>query len=167
MNDRATEFRVGPPSLLEVVQGFLFHESRLLDENRFEEWADLFTDDGVYWIPSNEFEIDPARHVCIVYADKARLGEFVLRHRSGTFWAQEPLSRTSRLIGNVCVEQPLPDCRVHSKFSVTELRRGRTRVFAGTYRHRLVCSNGQWKIREKLVLLMNNDEPLDNFTFMV
>ena len=161
------EFREDRPSLLESVQAFLFHENRLLDENRYEEWVDLFADDGIYWIPSNEFDIDPKTHVCVVYADKSRLREVVVRARSGTFWAQEPPSRTSRLIGNICIEERLPDCRVRSKLIVVELRRGRQRQFAGTCRYRLQRSSGDWKIREKLVELINNDEPLDNFTFMV
>ena len=161
------EFRQDRPSLLEAVQAFLFHENSLLDENRYEDWVDLFSEDGVYWIPSNAFNIDPETHVSVVYANKARLREVVIRARSGTFWAQEPASRTSRLIGNVLVEEPLPNCRVRSKLLVTELRRGRQRQFAGTCRYRLQRSNGQWKIREKLVELIDNDEPLDNFTFMV
>jgi len=161
------EFREDRPSLLEAVQAFLFHENSLLDENRYEEWVDLFADDGIYWIPSNEFDIDPKKHVCVVYADKSRLREVVVRAKSGTFWAQEPPSRTSRLVGNICIEQRLPDCRVRSKVLVAELRRGRQRQFAGTCRYRLQRLNGQWKIREKLVELIGNDEPLDNFTFMV
>ena len=167
MAQPAGEFRDDRPSLLEAVQAFLFHENRLLDENRYEEWVDLFADDGIYWIPSNEFDIDPKTHVCVVYADKARLREVVVRAQSGTFWAQEPPSRTSRLVGNICIEERLPDCRVRSKVLVAELRRGRQRQFAGTCRYRLQRSNGQWKIREKRVELIGNDEPLDNFTFMV
>jgi 3-phenylpropionate/cinnamic acid dioxygenase small subunit len=167
MNDRVNEFRAGPPSLLESAQSFLYREARLLDEGKFEEWVELFTDDGLYWMPSNQYEVDPAKHVCVVYADKARLGEFVVRARSGTFWAQEPASRISRVVGNVEIEEPLPDVRLQSRFVVTEIRRGRVRVFSGTYRHRLVRVDGGWKIREKLVQLLNNDEPLDNLTFMV
>lgn len=167
MAQPAGEFRDDRPSLLEAVQAFLFHENRLLDENRYEEWVDLFADDGIYWIPSNEFDIDPKTHVCVVYADKARLREVVVRAQSGTFWAQEPPSRTSRLVGNICIEERLPDCRVRSKVLVAELRRGRQRQFAGTCRYRLQRSNGQWKIREKRIELIGNDEPLDNFTFMV
>ena len=33
------------------IEDFLIHEARLLDERRFEEWRDLFTDDGRYWVP--------------------------------------------------------------------------------------------------------------------
>jgi 3-phenylpropionate/cinnamic acid dioxygenase small subunit len=33
------------------VQQFLFREARMLDERRFKEWVELFTDDVLYWAP--------------------------------------------------------------------------------------------------------------------
>jgi 3-phenylpropionate/cinnamic acid dioxygenase small subunit len=30
---------------------FVYHEARLIDEKRFDEWYDLFADDGRYWMP--------------------------------------------------------------------------------------------------------------------
>jgi len=30
---------------------FVVHEARLIDQHRFEEWLDLFADDGYYWMP--------------------------------------------------------------------------------------------------------------------
>jgi 3-phenylpropionate/cinnamic acid dioxygenase small subunit len=30
---------------------FVLHEARLLDAQRFEDWLDLFTEDGRYWMP--------------------------------------------------------------------------------------------------------------------
>ncbi len=33
---------------LRTIEKFLIHEVQLLDERRFEEWRDLFAEDGVY-----------------------------------------------------------------------------------------------------------------------
>ena len=33
------------------VEQFLFHEARLLDERKFDDWLDLLTDDIHYWMP--------------------------------------------------------------------------------------------------------------------
>ena len=30
---------------------FVVREARLLDERRYDEWLDLWTDDGIYWVP--------------------------------------------------------------------------------------------------------------------
>ena len=36
----------------ERIELFLLHEARLLDQRRFEEWMELFTEDGYYWAPA-------------------------------------------------------------------------------------------------------------------
>src|SRR5205085_356998 len=36
--------------VLREVEQFLYREARLLDERRFNEWLDLFTDDVRYWM---------------------------------------------------------------------------------------------------------------------
>ncbi|MCH7743411.1 MAG: hypothetical protein IIB71_12200 [Proteobacteria bacterium] len=33
------------------VEQFLYHEARLLDERKFEDWLALLTDDIHYWMP--------------------------------------------------------------------------------------------------------------------
>ncbi|TMK24269.1 MAG: hypothetical protein E6G69_19025, partial [Alphaproteobacteria bacterium] len=35
--------------VLREVEQFLYREARLLDERRFNEWLDLFTEDVRYW----------------------------------------------------------------------------------------------------------------------
>jgi ethylbenzene dioxygenase beta subunit len=36
--------------LTQEVQQFLYREARLLDERRFHEWLELFTDNVRYWM---------------------------------------------------------------------------------------------------------------------
>lgn len=48
-----------------------------------------------------------------------------------------------------------------------ELRRGKGRVFAGRYEHGIRFEDGRWKIAAKKVVLANNDEVIDNMTFIV
>jgi benzoate/toluate 1,2-dioxygenase beta subunit len=149
------------------VSGFLARECQLLDDGKIEDWVNLFSQDGLYWIPSNAYDVNPQRHVCVIYANRARLEEYVVRARSGTFWAQDPSSRTSRVVGNIQVEKDGDGYAVESRFVITEIRRNRLRPMAGSYLHRLIREGGSLKIREKLVRLVNNDEPLDNLSFMV
>ena len=30
---------------------FVIREARMLDERQYEEWLELFTEDGIYWMP--------------------------------------------------------------------------------------------------------------------
>ena len=56
---------------------------------------------------------------------------------------------------------------VLSAFILYELRRGKERIFAGRYEHRMRFEDGRWKIAAKKAVLVNNDEVIDNLTFIV
>jgi len=47
------------------------------------------------------------------------------------------------------------------------LRQAQQRIFAGRYQHRLRFEDGRWKIASKKAVLVNNDEVIDNLTFIV
>ena len=148
------------------MEDFLYEEALMLDEKRYADWVDLFTEDAIYWVPANTFDNDPTNHVSLMYDNHYRLKERLARMQHPYFWTQDPPSRTSRLVGNVRVlETEAGQVLVESRFQMLELRR-KTRHFAGTCHHRLVRSNGGWKIRRKTVYLVNNNEPHMSLTFM-
>lgn len=83
------------------------------------------------------------------------------------FWAQDPPSRTSRLVGNVQVRPQADGLEVSSRFILVELRRGCSTTFAGRYRHLLHdVGTAGFCIRRKEVHLISNDEPYYNLTFL-
>lgn len=156
----------GSPSWLEATE-FLTHEARLLDQRRFDEWLALFTDDAVYWVPAKFGGADPMRDVSIVYDDRQRLGERVLRLQSRFNYAQDPPSRTCHVIGSVEATPDGDDLTVASAFVVTEVRRGTQTVYSGFADHTLVRDGTAWRIRHKTVWLLNCDLPLGNVTFLL
>src|SRR5581483_7241762 len=87
------------------VESFLYREARLMDEHAYDEWLALWTDDALYWVPSNDDDYDPQRHVSIVYENKARLEDRIFRLKSGVAYAQDPKSRLSRIVANVEIEE--------------------------------------------------------------
>jgi 3-phenylpropionate/cinnamic acid dioxygenase small subunit len=90
-------------------EDFLVHEARLLDEARFDEWLALFTDDAFYWVPSEPNQTSPHDTVSLIYDDRRLLETRVRRLASPRIYSQEPPSRTSRMIGNVRIEEMQPD----------------------------------------------------------
>ena len=40
-------------ALLRRVEQFLFDQSDMLDSRRWQDWINLFTKDGVYWMPAD------------------------------------------------------------------------------------------------------------------
>jgi benzoate/toluate 1,2-dioxygenase beta subunit len=152
----------------ERVKQFLYHEALLMDEHRYDDWLALWTEPALYWVPSNRDQIDPRREVSLIYDDWVRLQLRIARLKSGFAHAQEPKSRMRRIISNVEIEVAENDEVItHSNFMLTELRRGKQDLFAGRTTHRLRPDDGAFKMISKKVLLVNNDEPIDNLTFLI
>lgn len=139
-----------------------------MDENRFDEWLSLWAEDALYWVPSNKDDLDPETHVNIIYDDRPRLLDRVARLKSGAAWSQDPPSRMRRLISNVELEDGNEsEVTVYSNFNLTELRRSKQDTFAGRNIHRLRLEGDGLRLVQKKVLLLNNDEPIDNLTFLI
>ncbi|MBL4620930.1 MAG: aromatic-ring-hydroxylating dioxygenase subunit beta [Immundisolibacteraceae bacterium] len=154
-------------ALRAMMEDFLYEEALMLDEKRYADWVDLFSEDAIYWVPANNFDNDPSQHVSLIYDNYSRLKERLTRMQHPYFWSQDPPSRTSRLIGNVRVlESEGDEVLVESRFQMLELRR-QTRHFAGTCHHRLVNVDDSWKIRRKTVYLINNNEHHSSLTFLL
>lgn len=150
------------------VEQFLYHEAQLMDEHRLDEWLTLWTEPALYWVPSNRDEIDPKREISLIYDDWVRLQLRVSRLKSGFAHAQEPRSRMRRVVSNIVIEEAENgDIVAASNFLLAELRRGKQDLFAGRTIHRLRPQNGSFKLISKKVLLVNNDEPIDNLTFLI
>ena len=150
------------------IENFLYREARLMDSHAYDEWLALWADDGLYWIPSNDDDIDPERHVSIVYENKTRLDDRIARLKSGAAYAQDPKSRLSRVISNVEIEEgENSEVVVYCTFNLTALRRSKMDTFSGRVLYRLRPQDESFKIAYKKVLLVNNDEVINNMTFLV
>ena len=150
---------------LGACEQFLLHEARLLDDGKFDDWLKLFTPEAWYWVPSEPDQTDPIETVSLIYDDRRLLETRVRRLASPRMYSQEPRSRTSRIVGNVSIEESGKDaCTVRSKFVMVEYRREQQRLFAGTALHRLVQTGGRVMIAWKRVNLVNCDAPLDGIT---
>jgi 3-phenylpropionate/cinnamic acid dioxygenase small subunit len=150
------------------IENFLYREARLMDEHAYDDWLALWTDDALYWVPANDDDIDPQRHVSIVYENKARIEDRIARLKSGAAYAQDPRSRMRRVVSNIEIEEGANDeVIVYSNFNLTELRRSNQRTFAGRTIHKLRPNGNSFKIAYKKVLLVNNDEVISNLTFLI
>jgi len=147
---------------LRRCEQFLMHEARLLDEARFDDWLALFTADAWYWVPSEPGQDNPHDTVSLMYDDRRLLETRVRRLASPRIYSQEPRSRTSRMIGQVSIEDGGGSaCTVRSKFVMIEYRRESQRIFAGTTTHRLVLADGGIRIAWKRIDLVDCDAPHD------
>ena len=149
------------------VEAFLVHEARLLDEARYEDWLALFAKDAWYWVPLLPGQENPDDTVSLMYDDRQLMETRVRRLSHPGAHAQQPASRTSRIVANVTVEDAgtEPDvCTVRSKFQMIEYRRDAQRVFGGTVLHRLRRRDGGFEIQWKRVDLVNSDSVMDGLS---
>jgi len=148
-----------PAGHLAGITNFLYREARLLDEQRWEEWLDLFTDDGMYWVPLVRGQTDYRNHASLFCEDALlrRMRARRLVHERA--FSQQPATRTTHLVGNVELEAAGEGAEfvVHSSFHLLEARKWEQRMFGGTCRHTLVATAGDFRIRMKRVDLINCD----------
>ncbi len=122
----------------EAVRQFLYLEARLLDAQAYEHWLELFDEKLLYWIPSNRDEVDPMRHVSIVYADRGQLEFRVDQLTSGSAWVRDPAPRLCRAVSNVEIREAVQDVlAVEIKVALNSAARTRPvrPVVAVTHRH--------------------------------
>jgi len=151
------------------AEAFLVREARLLDEGRFDDWLALFTADGWYWLPSQPDQASPRDTVSLIYDDRRLLETRVRRLTSTNPHAQQPRSRTSRVVANVTVEDSEADVavqRVRSKLLLVEFRRDRQRTFAATCWHGLVRQGEAVRIAWKRIDLVNCDGELEGLVIL-
>jgi 3-phenylpropionate/cinnamic acid dioxygenase small subunit len=91
------------------IEQFLYEEAALLDERRFHEWLDLFTEDTHYWMPirstrargQEDLELTAEDENSYFDEDKSMLEQRVAKLDTGWSWAEDPPSRTRHIVSNV------------------------------------------------------------------
>jgi len=134
------------------VEDFLYEEAALLDAWRLDDWLALMTADAVYRVPSNDRpDADPKDTLFIIADDINRIRARVARLKKTDAHAEDPRSRTRRLITNVRIlERNGAALRVEANFSVHRFRRNDgIRVYVGHYRYDLRVEDGKLKIAKR------------------
>lgn len=156
-------------TVLREVEEFLYREADLADSHRFDEWLALWTKEARYWVPCNEEEIDPKRQISVIYDDWKKLDERIFRLKGRHAHAQAPRSRLARVVSNIQLVEfdAARGGTVTSRFVLGEVRLDSQTIWIGKAKHVLVRSQGEYKMKEKWVYLINNDTPMTNLTFIV
>lgn len=156
------------------AEAFLFHEARLLDEARLDEWLALFVDPCPYWLPilDDGSELEPS----LILDDRRRLEERIFRLNETRAYAQEPPSRTQHNLSNVEIRGDYSSgTRVLCNLTLFEVRigdasqldLGRPQVLAGRCDYMLSGAPPDLRIARKKVLLLTRDLPLANLSFII
>ena len=142
------------------IEGFLYQEALCLDEARLDDWMDLYSDEGVYWMPASPTQTCPLTEISVLYEDRLLMD---IRRRNFGHALSPSMDypvRGSRIIGNVRLSEDRPDgdiVRVSSTFHAQLYYREETTLFAGKYTHDLAAQGDSYSIVRKRVDLINAD----------
>lgn len=161
-----------PLALHHEIEQFLLAEADLLDERRFPEWLDLFTDDLRYFMPiasnvkfgeeDREFSREK-QDAAWMDEGKETLAQRIRQIQTGIHWAEEPKSRMSHIVTNIRVVGAEPDLdapelvRTRCRFIVYRNRQeSEVDLLVGKRNDTLVRVDGSWKISRREILLDQN-----------
>jgi 3-phenylpropionate/cinnamic acid dioxygenase small subunit len=148
--------------LLREVQVLLTQQATLLDARQWDAWMDLFTEDGVYWMPAAPEQTDWASQPSIFAEDRLLMEIRAARLLHPNAWSQAAQWATHHLLGTTLVEAMQGETvSTYTPFQMMEVRRDKVRHFGGSYRHHLVRQGGHWKIRLQRVDLFNAQASYD------
>jgi benzoate/toluate 1,2-dioxygenase beta subunit len=153
--------------LQRAVEQFLFREARVIDANDYKTWMAMWSDECMYWVPSNDDDSDPQKKVALIYDDRKQIEDRVWRLSGMHAHAQRPKSRLSRVISNIEVEEKGDEIVVNSVFMLCEIRKNETRFWAGRNLHVLEQTADGFVMKLKKDMLTNNDTVVSNLTFII
>lgn len=145
------------------LEHFYYEEAAMLDERRFEEWVDLFTDDTHYWMPIrrtrtlNELDKEFSAPGGMAYFDddKAMLETRVRKLGTGYAWAEDPPSRTRHNVNNVrVVEDRGDELVVEANFHLYRTRlNSEEDTWIGLRRDTLRRVDGSFRIADRKIFI--------------
>ena len=147
-----------------AIEDFVIAEARLLDERRFEEWRDLFAEDGYYWVPLRPDQKSPDDGPSLFYDDRKIMATRFERLSHPRIHAQSPPHRTCHVVGSIAIRDidlRGGECVVRSALIMTDYRLRTQRVFSGQVEHRLRREGDGFRIVYKRVELINCDDAFE------
>ncbi len=148
--------------LQQQIERALFNYARTIDEQRFRDWVELFTEDGVYSVMTQENQQDQGLYLVM---DE---GREALKERAAYalgFW-QAPRGKMLHTISNIDVE-PRSGGEVSVRSYLVAYRTeaaGDTQLHCcGTADDVLVLQGGRWLFKRRAVVVDNGILP-PNFT---
>lgn len=152
------------PDPIREVEQLLYRQAECLDARDWQGFIELFTDDGLYWVPADPAQTTGDGVPSIFYEDRDLMTVRMRRLGHPRAWSQKTEWGTNHVVSNVVVEKKDPktgDLVARSRFHMMEFRNDATRHFAGSYIHHLKKTRDGYRIKLQRVDMVNAQGPYD------
>ena len=156
------------PSKEDLID-FIYAEARMLDEGRFNEWLALWMPEGHYWMPLDYKQDDPLTTTSFLYEDNFMLRLRVERLEGERTFSQKPKSRCHHVLNRPFVDEYDPDANrfvTNTAMHYVETRLDEQQLLAVTATHELTTVDGEIRIANKRVDLLNCDAAFGNIQLL-
>lgn len=158
--------KIDSKALLAQVTEFLWAEADLLDRKDYDVWLDLWQGTGFYTLPIGDTE-DFANALNLCHDDAKMRRDRIVRFQQGFSISSAPPAQTVRTVSRIVIEKAEGDViTVRSAEHVVEDKFGRQRLWAANTTHTLIATDGGFRIRNKVVRLLNSDGMLNSFSYL-
>ena len=147
------------------LRDFVYDEAALIDEQKLQEWEQLFADDGHYWMPLTPGQTDPILQGSLMYEDRMLLQIRIERYFGKRTFSQQPHTRCHHLLQAprvIARDDAAGAYTCRTAFHYVETRQDEQSLFAGWATHELVQEGGALRIKLKRVDLVNCDAAFGN-----
>ncbi len=146
-----------------AVCDMLFREARFLDEQKWAQWLDLYSEDAVFWVPATRMDgtytTDPEHELNYIYIKgRAGLGARIFRLETNGSLASTPPPRTCHLVTGVMIDEAsskeILACAQWQVVSFSET--GGQQLRSGSYAYVLRREADTFRIAQKKIMLLEH-----------
>ena len=148
---------------------FVYDEVRMLDFGHYDDWLNLWTKDGMYWMPLDYKQEDPIHETSLMWEDQFMLRLRIERLAGARTFSQKPKTRCHHVIQRPYVDKidnEAGEYLVTTQMHYVETRLDDQILLALTATHDLVRDAEKLLIRQKRVDILNCDAAFGNIQLL-
>ena len=157
------------PSNQHAIEQLIETELYLLDQQDFDAWQQLLSDDYTYWIPMTREQRSPLHESSLVYEDRFLTTLRINRLANARNFSQQPKSRSLHIAQRprITLDEASFSAFASSNMLYCEARGNSEWHYPVTVEHQLINIDGNWKIHGKKVLLLNATRALESLQLII
>ncbi len=147
---------------------FIWREAELLDRRDYRAWLDLWDPKGIYVVPIDPNTTDYAAALNYALDDQHMRELRVQRMTSGHSASASDAARTVRTVSRFTLSSDSADLvEVKSSQITIAYKRDVSTIFAADLTHKISMANGEARLVEKVIRLINSTEALNAIGFLL